>query len=68
MQKCNTITTIIGTNEERVMVDSHIKFVVNLRNIQGVMSVYSHKKGKTSVTAIYRGNSSVANLYGKTGY
>ena len=34
-----------------VTVDSCTKFVVNLRNIQGVISVYSHKKDQTSVTA-----------------
>ena len=46
MQTCNSIASIFGTNEERVMVDSHTKFVVNLRNFPGVicMSVYSHKK------------------------
>ena len=44
IQTCNSIALIFGTNEERVMVDSCIKFVVNLRNIQGVMGIYSHKK------------------------
>ena len=44
MQMCNLIATIFGTNEERVTVDLRTKFVVNLSNIQGVMSVYSHKK------------------------
>ena len=42
MQTCNSIALIFGTNEERVMVDSCTKFVVNLSNIQGVMSIYSH--------------------------
>ena len=51
MQTCNSIASIFGTNEERVMVDSRTMFVVNLRNIQGVMSIYSHKKDQTSVTA-----------------
>ena len=51
MQTCNSIASIFGTNEERVMVDSRTKFVVNLRNIQGVMSVYSHKKDQTCVMA-----------------
>ena len=51
MQKCNLIASIFGTNEERVMVDSCTKFVVNLRNIQGVISVYSRKKDQTSVMA-----------------
>ena len=51
MQMCNSIASIFGTNEERVMVDSCTKFVVNLRNIQGVMSIYSHKKNQTSVMA-----------------
>ena len=51
MQMCNAIALIFGTNEERVMVDSHTKFVVNLRNIKGVMSIYSHKKDQTSVMA-----------------
>ena len=44
MQTCNSIASIFGTNEERVTVDSRTKFVVNLSNIQGVMSVYSRKK------------------------
>ena len=44
MQMCTSIASIFGTNEERVMVDSHTKFAVNVRNIQGVMSVYSRKK------------------------
>ena len=44
MQMCNLIASIFGTNEECVTVDSRTKFVVNLRNIQGVMSVYSRKK------------------------
>ena len=50
MQTCNLISSIFGTNEERVTVDSCTKFVVNLRNIQGVtcMSVYSRKKDQTS--------------------
>ena len=51
MQMCNLISSIFGTNEERVMVDSHTKFVVNLSNIQGVMSIYSRKKDQISVTA-----------------
>ena len=51
MQTCNSISSIFGTNEESVMVDSHTMFVVNLRNIQGVMSIYSRKKNQTSVTA-----------------
>ena len=46
MQTCTSIALIFGTNEEHVMVDSRTTFVVNLRNIQGVMSVYSHKKIK----------------------
>ena len=45
-QTCNLIALIFGKNEEHVMVDSHTKFAVNLRNIQGVMSVYLHKKIK----------------------
>ena len=44
MQICNSIATIFGTNDERVMADSRTTFVVNLSNIQGVMSIYSHKK------------------------
>ena len=51
MQMCSLIAMIFGTNEERVMVDSRTKFVVNLSTIQGVMSVYSRKKDQTSVTA-----------------
>ena len=46
MQTCNSTASIIGTNEERLMVDSRTKFVVNLSNIQGVMSVYARKKIK----------------------
>ena len=44
MQMCNLIASIIDTNEDRVTVDSCTKFDVNLRNIQGVMSVCSRKK------------------------
>ena len=44
MQTCNSIALICSMNEERVTVDSHTKFVVNLRSFQGVMSVYSHIK------------------------
>ena len=44
MQMCNSIASIFGTNEERVMVDSRTKLVVNLSNVQGVMSVYSRNK------------------------
>ena len=43
MQMCNSIASIFGTNEERVTMDSHTKFVVNLSKIQGVMDVYSRK-------------------------
>ena len=60
MQTCNLVALIIGTNEKCVMVDSRTKFTVNLRNIQGVMSIYSRKKDQTSVTATryieYRNN------------
>ena len=52
MQMCNSIASIFGTIEERVMVDSRTKFAVNLRNIQGVMCIYSRKKDQTSVMAI----------------
>ena len=51
MQTCNSIASIFGTNKERVTVDSRTKLFVNLRNIQGVMNVYSRKKDQTSVTA-----------------
>ena len=51
MQTCNSIALIFGTNEEHVTMDSHTKFIVNLRNIQGVMSVYSRKKYQAFVTA-----------------
>ena len=44
MQTCNLIASIFGTNEECVTVDSRAKFVVNLRNVQGVMSISSRKK------------------------
>ena len=44
MQTCSLIASIFGTNEECVTVDSRTKFVVNLSNIQGGMSVYSRKK------------------------
>ena len=43
MQTCNLVASIISTNKEHVMVDSHTKFAVNLKNIQGVMSIYSRK-------------------------
>ena len=46
MQTCTSISLNFGTNEEHVMVDARTKFAVNLRNIQGVMSVYSRKKIK----------------------
>ena len=52
MQMCNSIAMVFGTNEECVTVDSRTQFVVNLSNIQGVMSIYSCKKDQTSVTAI----------------
>ena len=51
MQMRTSIASIFGTNEERVTVDSRTKFVVNLRNIRGVMNVNSRKKDQTSVTA-----------------
>ena len=44
MQTCISIALIFGTNEERVTVDSCTTFAVNLKNIQGIMSIYSHKK------------------------
>ena len=44
MQMCSLIALIFGANEEHVTVDSCTKFVVNLRNLQGVMSIYSRKK------------------------
>ena len=44
MQTFSLIASIFGTNEECVTVDSCTKFVVNLSNIQGVMSIYSRKK------------------------
>ena len=48
MQMCNSIASIFGTTEKRVTVDSSTKFVVNLRNIQGVIHVI---KDQTSVMA-----------------
>ena len=51
LQICNSIALIFGTNEERIMVDSCTKFVVNLRDIQRVTSIYSCKKDQTSVMA-----------------
>ena len=39
MQTCDSIASTIGTNEEHVTVDSHTKFAVNLRNIQGAIHV-----------------------------
>ena len=51
MQTCNPIALIFDTNKKRVTVDSCTKFVVKLRNIQSVMSIYSCKKDKTSVKA-----------------
>ena len=50
MQMCNSIASIFGTIEERVTMDSRAKLAVNLRNIQGVMSIYSRKKDQISVT------------------
>ena len=46
MQICNLRLpqSLAHLNDERVTVDSGTKFVVNLRNIQGVMSIYSRKK------------------------
>ena len=55
MQTCNSSATIFGTNKESIMVDSRTKFVVNLSNIQGVMSVYSCKK-RPNVCHGYRVN------------
>ena len=51
MQTCNSIASIIGTNEEHVMVDLRTKFAVNLMNIQGVRAFIRIKKDLTSVTA-----------------
>ena len=62
-QTCNSIALIFGTNEERVTVDSPTKFAVNLRNIQRVMSIYSHKK--TKLLSRLQGKPSIGNL--KTG-
>ena len=60
MQTCYSIATIFGTNEEHVTVDSRTKFVVKLRNLQGIMSIYSRKKAQTSFRATeytnYRNN------------
>ena len=44
MQTCNSIASIFDTNEECVTVDTCTTFVVNLRSIQGVMSIYSQEK------------------------
>ena len=45
--KCATsIASIFGTNEEHVTADSCTKFAVDLRNIQGVMSIIQVKKIK----------------------
>ena len=46
---CDLIGSIFGTNEARIKVKSHTKFVVNMMNIQIVMSIYSCKKDQTSV-------------------
>ena len=51
MQMHNSIASIFGTNEERVTVDSHTKFVVNLSNIQELWTFIHVKKDQTSVTA-----------------
>ena len=45
----NSITSIFGTDEERIQVSLRTKFAVNLVIIQGVMSIYSCKKDQTSV-------------------
>ena len=50
-QTCNSIVWIFGTNKERIKMNPRTKFAMNLINIQGVMSVYSHKKDATFVTA-----------------
>ena len=47
---CNLIASIYGTNEENIKMNSCAIFTVNLMNIQGVMSIYSHQKDQTSVT------------------
>ena len=46
MEMHSSIALIIGTREERVTMDSRTKFAVNLRIIQGFMSIYSRKKIK----------------------
>ena len=51
MEMYSSIALIIGTHEERVTMDSRSEFAVNLRIIQGVMSIYSRKKDQNSVTA-----------------
>ena len=55
--KCKYVTrlpqSLAHLNKERVTVDSGTKFVVNLRNIQGVMSIYSRKKNQTFVTVAW---------------
>ena len=55
-QTCNSIASIFGTNEEWATVDSRTKFVVNLRNIQGVMNVYSRVKKRSNFCHGYRVN------------
>ena len=42
-QMCNLIVSIFSMNEECIKVNLHTKFAVN---IQGVVSIYSHKKIK----------------------
>ena len=41
IQMFNSIASIFGTNEERVMVGSHTNFVVNLRNIQSYENLFT---------------------------
>ena len=59
MQMYTSIASIFFTNEECVMVDSPTKFAVNLRNIQGVMSIYSYKARGDSLVGQARGDGPV---------
>ena len=48
MQMCSSIASIIGTNEEHVMVDSLTKFAVNLSVLKKI-KLLSQLQGKPSI-------------------
>ena len=51
-RKCVTrLPQSLAKMKSLIKVNSRAKFAVNLMDIQGVMSVYTHKKDQTSVMA-----------------